>query len=533
VQAAKNQGDEVKNQLLISLMILFSAAVESVLAQQDYSFLTFEEVYLTSPIMEGAAPPLATRINAYSSEITYSPELNRVFLLDNETLFEIDLSTRQWYTTELGPIPTVESRLGYSAYHNSLLFWDGGVGRVFQLDSTGSFNRLDNSFNHRSQYGHLAWLEPGTGAIYALGGYGLFEDKTHLVRLNTTSGTWELVDPIDPLRIPGILNGRTGVYDYTNQVVYVITNALTVEEHNTGKGNPNLAAIWKYSIATRTWDRLHLYDTPVTSGIHNSRDLLIYTKHPRLPIFIFPIHPNNVTGYPICTFHTENHYLHCFEKTPLNQLNNPRIISFFWSERDQAYYYIGLQVQSAAQRNLVQIIKMTITDEQAFMQWLERGEQPWYRASGLWITVGVLFIGLVLFGVYYHRRFNGVSDSPVVCQDHIITIIHTENGAFSLVGQGSTFDGIPDIEQKMLAMLVDTCQYPDTYLKSDDIDMALLPDHPSQDYIRRLRNLTLERLEGLLQSVGDPSVNYILRRSSLADKRKNEYRLNDNYVRIG
>jgi hypothetical protein len=149
------------------------------------------------------------------------------------------------------------------------------------------------------------------------------------------------------------------------------------------------------------------------------------------------------------------------------------------------------------------------------------------------MTIGVLSVGLLVFGFYYRRRTNSMTDLSVTSTEHIITLVKSENGEFLLVGQNRTIDGIPEIEQKLLSKLVEVYRSPDSYLKSDEIDMILLPDHPSQDYIRRLRNLTLERLEGLFRSAGDQSVDYILRRPTLVDKRKNEYRLNDIYVRLG
>jgi hypothetical protein len=510
--------------------MLILAAHFKVSAQDRYSFLSFEEVYLADP---DSLPTLSAQSHTYFPNISYSPELNRVYVLEDKTLFEIDLNSKQWLQNDLGTLPAEVPMTGYSAFHNSQLFWDYGVGRVFMLDSTKTVTRLDNSFNHRSQYRHLGWVDQETGSIYALGGYGLFENKTHLLRFIPSSGIWELVDYINPLNGPAMLNGRIAVHDYENQMLYVLSNNLTVMDRNTGKVSTDEAAIWRYSISSRIWERIHLFEGLTNAKIPNAISLLLNTMHSSLPVFMFPLHAEDIISNPICVFHTENHFVRCFEENQLNKQLSFRVLTMFWSEYDQAYYFVGLKTKSYTQRQLIHIVKMTITDEEAFMLWLERDEQPWYMASRLWMTFGLLSLGVVVFGVYYGRRNKGLSDPTIHSQEHFISIIKKDEGEYAIVGSIRTIQGLPDVELKLLSMLVDSFTTPDLYLKSDDIDGSLLPNHPNQDYIRRLRNLTLERLEALFESSGGKQENYILRRSTLADKRKNEYRLNDNYVRIG
>jgi hypothetical protein len=72
------------------------------------------------------------------------------------------------------------------------------------------------------------------------------------------------------------------------------------------------------------------------------------------------------------------------------------------------------------------------------------------------------------------------------------------------------------------------------YTGTDEIDEVLIPNHPSYDYLRRVRNITLERLAGLLRQASGVTTNeiFILRRKSLTDKRKFEYRLNARLVSL-
>jgi hypothetical protein len=72
------------------------------------------------------------------------------------------------------------------------------------------------------------------------------------------------------------------------------------------------------------------------------------------------------------------------------------------------------------------------------------------------------------------------------------------------------------------------------YTGTDEIDEVLIPNHPSYDYLRRVRNITLERLAGLLRQASGVSTNemFILRRKSPTDKRKFEFRLNARLVSL-
>jgi hypothetical protein len=513
--------------LLTLLLIVFSASGST----QDNPYgIHIEELLFNRIPSDGQLHNPSYPKDTKEFAFTYSPELNRGFIFYDRTLLELDFTTSEWISTQFDSLPMQALRVGYSSFHNSLLIWDSGVGRVFQLDSTYTFTRIDNSFNQRAQYSHLQWIDQETGSVYAFGGYGLFESKNHLLRFSLESGIWELVELADWLDGPLHVIMGTAVYDDINQLIYLITNSISLREGNTGVGPKAGAALWRFSIRTKSWDKLLHLESPPTYWVDNS-DLLKST-HSRLPVVMLPNTHGNYVVSPACFFHTKKVFMKCLESTQSSFFYNFGLKHMFWSERSQAYYLIGVESQIATNRYVFKIIKMTISDEQAFMQWLEKDEKPWYKRVTFWIILGVLTAGLLLIGLIYRRKLRGIIDSTFASEQDNITIVKSENGEFSLVGPTRSIDGILDTEQKLLSLLVDAYQVPDVYVKSDDIDMNLMPDHPSQDYIRRLRNLTLERLEGLFKSAGNESSTYILRRPTHSDKRKNEYRLNERYVSL-
>jgi len=514
---------------LLTLLLIVISASGSV--QDNPHGIHIEEVIFNRIRGDGQLQqpsyPYDTKEHVYS----FSPELNRGFIFYDQTLLELDFTTSEWISTQFDSIPIPALRVGYSSFHNGLLIWDSGVGRVFQVDSSYTFTRIDHSFNQRAQYNHLQWIDQGTGSIYAFGGYGLFETKNHLLRFNLESGVWELVDLADWLDGPMFVNNGTAVFDDVNQLIYLITGSNSVTEWSEGVKPKTNAALWRFSIRTKSWDKLVHLENPPRYLVDDSD--LFKSTHSRLPVVMLPNAHGDYVASPACFFHTEKVFIKC-----LDSIQNPLLYNFglrhmVWSESNQAFYLVGVQSQVATNRFLVKVFKMTISDERAFMHWLELGEKSWYYRAVFWVMLGVLSIGLSLTGLFYRRKLRSVIDSIFVSEQVCIRIIKSDQGEYSLVGTTRTIDGILEMEQKLLSMLVDAYQVPDMYLKSDDIDMSLLPDHPSQDYIRRLRNLTLERLEGLFKSAaGNESSTYILRRPTHSDKRKNEYRLNERYIRL-
>jgi hypothetical protein len=120
---------------------------------------------------------------------------------------------------------------------------------------------------------------------------------------------------------------------------------------------------------------------------------------------------------------------------------------------------------------------------------------------------------------------------------HPLTLT-TEAGGKVLVltsASGRRTEVLNSQENTMLGLLYsDYLADPLRYTSNEEIDNALLPGHPSPDYVRRTRNLTLNRLLDLLTRAADQPVHedFILQRKSNSDKRKTEYRLNGNIIHI-
>jgi hypothetical protein len=137
-----------------------------------------------------------------------------------------------------------------------------------------------------------------------------------------------------------------------------------------------------------------------------------------------------------------------------------------------------------------------------------------------------------------HPEIKHKSQSDSITETTHPLTLTTEAGGKVLVltsASGRRTEVLNSQENTMLGLLFsDYLADPLRYTSNEDIDSALLPGHPSPDYVRRARNLTLSRLLELLARAADQSVDedFILQRKSNSDKRKTEFRLNGSLIHV-
>lgn len=470
----------------------------------------------------------------YDLSTTYDPNRNVFYVSTDTVIYTIDFSTKSWEKYATVNLPENVRKLEYSAYHDGLLFWDRGIGRVFMMDSTKNVTRLDRSFEHRNQFGHSPWVNPETGSIYAFGGYGLFTSKSIITQFSPASAEWDLVSVSNAANGPAPQTLGFVYPDFARDQIYLFGNKTF--KHELASSNdpiPDQKAIWRFDLTDRIWERLVVLEHNVRVAQIEYRWLsLTYPSvHPVHPLFLFPVN-DQVGGSELHVYHDKyRDILNLTRVNPAFRMGLP-VLNIVWSEVDQVFYVITCQVLSTANELRLQVHAVSINDMKALEARFDNkdSELAWLPA--------VLLVLLMIPGALWIRKRRNGHEKPDLEENAEsfagITIEILSSGGFKLSSNGFETSEIPPMEAKLLDLLVDEFKTPGSYVKSDDIDAVLLPDHPSLDYIRRTRNLTLERLEALLQSVCEleNGEKYILRRSNVSDKRKNEYRLNDKVIRI-
>ena len=144
----------------------------------------------------------------------------------------------------------------------------------------------------------------------------------------------------------------------------------------------------------------------------------------------------------------------------------------------------------------------------------------------------VAFASLTLLSVKKTKKRSSIQSEQFKDPKVYITC-DKSGGLIELKYQEVKIPLIPVMEQKLLELLLQDFSFQNKYTPSDIVDANLQPNNPSVDYIRRNRNLTLERLESLFQSLYElENDKYILRGVNQFDKRKSEYRLNHQYIEV-
>jgi hypothetical protein len=102
-----------------------------------------------------------------------------------------------------------------------LYFWDTGVGRVYSYDlSSGELSRIDNSFHHKNQYNHAAFVDEQS-RINAMGGYGLWTSKNYMTRFTMEDLEWNMPGTLQSYK--PILASRFGhLFKYDGLFYYIV-----------------------------------------------------------------------------------------------------------------------------------------------------------------------------------------------------------------------------------------------------------------------------------------------------------------------
>lgn len=139
----------------------------------------------------------------------------------------------------------------YNFYHikgkNYLVH--NGCGTVFEYRND-SIIRLDNSFEHKSQY--MASTFVYNEEIYYFGGYGLFTFKNILTKFDFKTKEWELVKYSNYTKVP---EPRANSLLFQNNDKLYLIGGLTdnFETNLTTTKNDKLDDIWELNLRTKEW----------------------------------------------------------------------------------------------------------------------------------------------------------------------------------------------------------------------------------------------------------------------------------------
>lgn len=510
------------------LIILYLASRFSAGGFNEKPLITIQEVVTQNELVK----ELDNNLRYLSVVASYNSDNHSVFVLIKRDLFELDLQTFVWKPLGTLDLPPEVGKMAYSSRDNGLLFWDYGVGRVFLKDSTGALTRIDRSFAHMNQFGHSPWLDPKSGEIFAYGGYGLFSFKSFITRFDRSGGEWFLVPAQNPDNSPAPQTDAIVVPDFDQRKIILVGDREYYRDVFPTNHSPiKQFAIWELDLNGLIWTKSR--DLPSgfrTAGWADFASNTMPTSIPGTGLYFFPMltELDQTTLFAYSSTHRE--WVRLQDINPMVRSAHV-IFHMFWSDVDKHLYFFSLQPLSNQNGHRFLIHKVSIANPASLEGYISSLTRNTILKWSLWLFG--LSIAAVLSWIGYwalvRKRTSLVSAAP----KRIEIQVDLSHQTIIVKHDGIVLHDLPQMESRLLGLLCKKSTDPGAFLSSDEIDSSLLPNHPSVDYIRRNRNVAIEKLEFAFQDLcPKPGEKYILRRTHKFDKRKTEYRLNDDLISI-
>jgi len=217
---------------------------------------------------------------------------NDTYLLENEFIYNLSS------TKDLQPKPhgLVMKEYKFVSYGNVGYLKNASSGIVYSFDGN-DFNRLDNSFDFKSQFRSFSFLHKNI--IYDFGGYGLHSFKNFITYFNTAKKETELYNQVTPVNESPVSRDRM-IAQYEENNLFIGPGHGVIHDIENPFENPGfINDYWKFSFITKTWHKLgrgtinadYPYDVVYN---YNKHSLLISTKG----IYEFDIKNNTLISYP-------------------------------------------------------------------------------------------------------------------------------------------------------------------------------------------------------------------------------------------
>jgi hypothetical protein len=217
---------------------------------------------------------------------------NDTYLLENEFIYNLTATKNvspKLHGLEMKEYKFVsDGNVGYMKNASS--------GIVYSFDGN-KFNRLDNSFDFKSQFRSFNFLHNHT--IFDFGGYGLHSFKNFITYFNTAKKGTELYSQVTPVNESPVSRDRM-IAQYEENNLYIGPGHGVILDIEDPYENPGfINDFWKFSFQTNTWQKLgegtinaeYPYDVVYD---YNKHSLLISTKG----IYEYDIKNNILISYP-------------------------------------------------------------------------------------------------------------------------------------------------------------------------------------------------------------------------------------------
>jgi hypothetical protein len=466
---------------------------------------------------EAEAPALIGTESLFFADIDTVKQV--VYVLIYDEFWSYDLKEEQWALlhtleeSEMDELLSEPKEFGYDHVSGNIYMWSTGVGLVYRIDlETFDVKRIDRSFHHKNQFGHIPFFRDGK--IHAFGGYGFWEDKNLITHFIPEVGEWLIVAPDADSPYPPERVGGFGVYINERDVFYAYEGKIIENrEHDDSNSiRSNNGEVWKFDFKEMKWSlemtpgQLEKLRFPSVGArnVYGTSRTTISSSHYSAATGNWYI-PTKKEGGDMANVylkafdlidHTE------FKPVQIDATTENAMISthFLFNEKSQDLVFVGFRNVTNNEVHPLMVLKVP---ESEILKQLEPADNSKALIYGSLLAVGVL---LILGWVYI--RFNG--SIPVI------------NGRQPTVSREDLEQVFNKTEQSLLKAIMDSEHMPET----SELEEMVWPDVDNYDYRRKLRNETIRAINEKAQESFGLKDKLIYRQRDMEDNRRFRYGVN-------
>lgn len=391
---------------------------------------------------------------------------------------------------------------------NELLLWDSGLGRVHSFNlNTLEFKRLDESHNHMNQFGHAATLDDD-GNIFAMGGYGYWEFKNHLVYYSQSVKQWELHSKPSTEIVPKNYGGRLL---RTNDTFYYFVNTISSKNQH--------SFVYKYLPNDNQWvpdQQLNQLFSENSLDIERSRTGFVQTSTYAID------HSRNLIGL-LQHNRSQSHYAYLIDfeenqmyELDLSQLNIYDIKNFFYVPGKDHWVILGHPFSTNRRDQLIfRTFKFDLSHPALSIVQVQGDEG--FNTTMILGSFGGLF--LIILGWLFYRNIllnsnRDGSEKRSESSPYIMEIFKDGEEELTVYIDGKKFSHSGDVYlSKMFDVIYQMKQEGTSEMLISDLDQKLFSDNTHSSYKSRTRRKVIQ----VINSESDYEI--IEEKKSQTDKR--------------
>lgn len=445
----------------------------------------------------------------------------RVYVLVEDQMWRYELTTDTWkFLSVIDELADIDEELefGYDEFNKRLLFWSGGIGKVYAYDLTNhEFTRIDASFSHKNQFEHIPFFRKGT--LHAFGGYGFWDWHNLITTFNPALKEWNLikVDPESPM--PRERVAYTGMYKANTNELYVFggisSKDLLQDDENMKRMILN--DFWKFNFNTFRWQAMdgetnlenYAFLDPasyrsikaintISSSAYSSASDFWY-----IPMYLKNAKRKRIFLQPVSTAPFE-----VFEPIEIDQgLNNERWLSnFMYSPKSASLIIITASRMTNSDTFPVHVMKLP---EERLLASIEPQDGSIVPLKAV-ITGGLILL-LAIFALILVKA----RDEDTKPEESLES-----------VDEPYHYPWLSDLEKEMIRILKEMGKE----IESAEIEERVWPDINNFDYRRKLRNDTFNSINKKFKEHTGTEEDIIVRHKDPSDNRRYRYGLNHNLL---